>query len=72
MRTRPKYFWTDDDEAKLRALAANGVHLRAIAMKLRRSESSVKTYARNLGVRIKPRRYHRFRFDEVVKFSLER
>jgi DNA-binding NarL/FixJ family response regulator len=69
MRTRPGFFWTDEDEAKLRALAADGVHLRTIALRLRRSESNVKTYARKLGITIKQRQRHRFRIDEVVKVS---
>jgi hypothetical protein len=69
MLTRGSYRWTNEDEAKLRALAASGSHVRTIALRLRRSENSIKKRAHDLGIKIKPRPHHRFRIDEVVKGS---
>jgi hypothetical protein len=58
MLKRFSYAWTPEDEAKLRELAEKGVYRRNIALRLRRSESSVKKRARDLGLTVKttPRR----------------
>ena len=53
MLRRKSYVWTLEDELALRQLAEKGMHLRAVALRLRRSESSVKKRARNLGVSLK-------------------
>jgi len=63
MRTRKNWAWTPEDEAKLRDCANKGVHLRSIALKLRRSESSVKTHARALNLKVRPPPRSRMRFD---------
>lgn len=62
MLKRPVYAWTPEDEAKLTELAQKGVYLRNIAIKLKRSESSIKKRARELGVKVgtTPRRPFRF------------
>ena len=52
MLKRASYAWTPEDEARLRELAQKGVYLRNIALKLRRSESSIKKRARELGVKV--------------------
>jgi hypothetical protein len=69
MLIRGNYFWTTDDEAKLRALAARGLHARAIALRLRRSASSIRKRAHDLGVKIQSRRRRRFSIDEIAKGS---
>ena len=53
MLKRRVYAWTPDDEAKLRELTEQGLHLRAIALRLKRSESSIKKRAREIGVALK-------------------
>ncbi len=65
MLKRLVYAWTPEDEAKLKELAQKGVYLRHIAIKLKRSESSIKKRARDLGVTIP--RMPRFRFDPRVR-----
>lgn len=62
MLKRLIYAWTSEDEAKLQDLAGKGVYLRNIAIRLKRSESSIKKRARELGlkVNITPRRSVRF------------
>ena len=59
--------WTAEDDLQLRQLAGSGVHLRAIALKLRRTESSVKARARKIGVSVKPPPRGQFRVDELAK-----
>jgi hypothetical protein len=63
MLKRKVYAWTPEDEGTLKQLAEKGVHLRAIALRLRRSESSIKKRAFDLGVGVKrpPRSQFRFR-----------
>ena len=53
MLKRAVYAWTPEDEAKLKELAEQGVYLRNIALRLKRSESSIKKRARELGVKVK-------------------
>jgi DNA-binding NarL/FixJ family response regulator len=62
MVKRLVYAWTPEDEAKLKELADQGVYVRNIAIRLKRSESSIKKRARELGikVRITPRTPFRF------------
>jgi hypothetical protein len=64
MLRRKNYSWTSDDEAKLKALAEQGIYLRSIAVRLGRSESSIKKRAYDLGLPIKRMPRPRFRFDE--------
>ena len=61
MLRRASYTWTTEEEAKLKDMAQSGLYLRNIAVRLRRSESSVKKRARDLGVMIKQR--PRFRLE---------
>ena len=61
MLRRASYAWTAQDEAKLKAMVEAGAFLRNIAIRLRRSESSVSKHARELGVKVKRR--PRFHFD---------
>jgi hypothetical protein len=64
---RASYAWTPQDEARLRDMAQKGVYLRSIALRLRRSESSIKKRARGLGIKLsKPPRSH-FSVDAMVK-----
>jgi DNA-binding NarL/FixJ family response regulator len=67
MLKRASYAWTAEDEAKLRELANKGVHLRNIALKLRRSESSIKKRSHDLQIKIQATPRARFRFDELAK-----
>jgi DNA-binding NarL/FixJ family response regulator len=53
MLRRKNYAWTPEDEAALKELSEKGLHLRAIALRLKRSESSVKKRAHALGVQMK-------------------
>ena len=55
MMRRRNYAWTPQDEAALKQLAVKGMHLRAVALRLRRSESSIKKRARDLGVQLQPK-----------------
>jgi len=59
-----RHAWTPDDEAALKQLAGQGMHLRAIALRLKRSESSIKKRAHELGVPVKRPPRSRFRFGE--------
>ena len=52
MLKRASYAWTAADDAKLLELAGKGVYLRNIAIRLRRSESSIKKRATLLGIRV--------------------
>jgi hypothetical protein len=58
MLKRLSYVWTAEDEAKLRDLVERGVYMRNIALRLRRSESSIKKRAHDLGLKVRktPRR----------------
>jgi len=47
-----KHPWTSEDEAKLKEMAGKGVYMRKIALRLRRSENSVKKRAALLDVRV--------------------
>jgi DNA-binding NarL/FixJ family response regulator len=67
MLKRASYAWTPEDEAKLRELASNGVYLRNIALKLRRSESSIKKRARDLQIKVQTTPRSRFRFDATAR-----
>jgi hypothetical protein len=69
MLKRASYAWTSEDEAKLRELADKGVYLRNIALKLRRSESSIKKRAHDLQIKVQARPRARFRFDRDSKRS---
>jgi len=59
--------WTLRDEAELREMASRGVYLRKIALRLRRSESSVKKRALRLGVKVAKTPRASFRFDHIWK-----
>jgi DNA-binding NarL/FixJ family response regulator len=67
MLKRASYAWTPEDEAKLRELAGKGIYLRNIALKLRRSESSIKKRARDLQIKVQTTPRSRFRFDGTAK-----
>jgi DNA-binding NarL/FixJ family response regulator len=69
MLKRASYAWTPEDEAKLRELADKGVYLRNIALKLRRSESSIKKRAHDLQIKVQARPRVRFRFNRDSKRS---
>lgn len=45
-------FWTPEEEATLREMAGQGVYMRRIALRLRRTESSIKKRAVQLGVKV--------------------
>jgi hypothetical protein len=63
---RASYAWTREDEARLQELAGQGLHLRRIALRLRRSESSVKKRARALGISVPKTPRGRFRFNAAT------
>jgi hypothetical protein len=67
MLRRGNYAWTAKDEAELKALAGRGVYLRNIALRLRRSESSIKKKANDLGLKVQ--RTPRFRLDGALRGS---
>jgi hypothetical protein len=69
MMKRASYAWTPEDEAKLRELADKCIYLRNIALKLRRSESSIKKRAHDLQIKVQARPRARFRFDRDSKRS---
>jgi hypothetical protein len=46
------HYWTPDEEEKLRGLANKGMHYRAVALRMRRSESSIKKRANELGIKV--------------------
>lgn len=54
MPTMSNQRWDAAAEASLRALAGQGFYLRKLALRLRRSESSIKKRARLLDVPIPP------------------
>jgi hypothetical protein len=64
------HIWTPEDEARLREMATAGLFLRNIALRLRRSESSIKKRAHDLGIKLKKPPRHRFRLDELKKAHL--
>ena len=61
--------WTSDEDGKLRRWAAEGMRVRHIALKLRRSENGIKHRARQLGVAIEASSLPRFRFEAVARSS---
>ena len=67
MLKRASYAWTPEDEAKLRELASKGIYLRNIALKLRRSESSIKKRARDLQIKVQTTPRSRFRLGAVAR-----
>ncbi len=69
MLKRASYAWTPEDEARLRELAQKGVYLRNIALKLRRSESSIKKRARDLQIKVQSTPRSRFRFGGGIRAS---
>jgi hypothetical protein len=64
---RANWSWTTDDEAKLRELADKGLHLRAIALRLRRSESSIRKRAHELKVTVRRPPRGNFRADTLLR-----
>ena len=52
---RKNWAWTTEDEGKLRDHVAKGAHLRILAIRLKRSEASIKMHARALNVQIQPK-----------------
>ena len=70
MLKRATYAWTPQDEARLKELAEQGRFVRNIALKLRRSESSVKKRAHDLGIAVQ--RTPRFRADGALRGSPRR
>lgn len=67
MLSRRRHAWTAEDDVTLREWAAKGIHVRAVALKLRRSESSIKKRASILGIKIQKAPRSRFRIDELVR-----
>lgn len=63
MFKRKVYAWTPEDEAKLKDMAAEGIYLRNIAIRLKRSESSIKKRAHDLGIKLQVTPRTPFRFD---------
>jgi hypothetical protein len=55
--------WSPEDEATLRAMARQGVYMRRIALRLRRTENSIKKRAIQLGVKVTKTPRSTFRFD---------
>lgn len=66
---RSNWSWTIDDEARLRELADKGLHLRAIAVRLRRSESSIRKRAHELQVAVRRPPRGNFRVDMLFRAS---
>jgi len=64
---RQRAKWTSGEDAKLRELAVSGSHVRTIALRLRRSESSIKKRARDIGVEVRQPPRSKFRVDELAK-----
>jgi len=69
---RANWKWTTEDETALRDLAGKGLHLRAIAVRLRRSESSIKKRARDLKIAVRRPPRGRFRFGAPSREALQR
>lgn len=63
MLKRKTYAWTEEDEAKLAQMAEQGIPVRNVALRLKRSESSIKKRAQELQVKFTAPRRKRFRFD---------
>jgi len=63
MTKRASHKWTPQDEAAIRDLVDRGFYLRRIALRLRRSESSIKVRAHILHIKIKPTPRYRMKFD---------
>jgi len=63
MPKRASHKWTTEDEVELRELVEKGFYLRRIALRLRRSESSIKVRAHILHIKIKPTPRYRMKFD---------
>jgi hypothetical protein len=63
MLKRANYAWTPEDEVKLRELAGQGIQIRSISVRLRRSVSSIKKRAGSIGVELPKPRRSRFRFE---------
>jgi len=63
MLKRANYAWTPEDEVRLRELAGKGIQIRSIAVRLRRSVSSIKKRAGSIGVELPKARRSRFRFE---------
>jgi len=63
MLKRATYAWTPEDEMTLKDMAGKGLYLRKIALRLRRSESSIKKRAHELGVSLPRNPRSTFRFD---------
>lgn len=59
--------WTPEDEAQLRQFAEQGVNIRHIALRLKRSESSIKKRARELAVQVKRTPRTRFSFSKLQR-----
>jgi hypothetical protein len=55
--------WSPEDEATLREMAGQGVYMRRIALRLRRTENSIKKRAIQLGVKVTKTPRSTFRFD---------
>ena len=69
MLKRLVYAWTPEDEGKLKQLAERGVYLRNIALRLKRSESSIKKRARDLQIKVQSTPRSRFRFGGGIRAS---
>jgi hypothetical protein len=57
--------WTPEAEATLREMASQGVYVRRIALRLKRSESSIKKRATLLGLTVSKAPRSNFRFDRI-------
>jgi len=55
--------WSAEDETKLRELASTRLYLHRIALRLKRSESSIRRRARELWVTVLKTPRNSFRFD---------
>ena len=64
---RANWSWTTDDETRLRELADQGFHLRAIALRLRRSESSIRKRAHELKIAVRRPPKGNFRVDALFR-----
>jgi hypothetical protein len=50
MLSRKNHFWTDAEDAKLREFAHQGVHVRNVAIRLKRTTDGVRRRAQQLGL----------------------
>jgi hypothetical protein len=55
MLSRRNYFWSEAEDAKLRAFAQNGVYVRNIAIRLKRTPTGVRRRAKQLGLSLPSR-----------------